>query len=318
MSMREPSKTFKPLRYPWAYEAYKKQQHMHWLPEEVPLADDVLDWKRNLSESERYLLTQIFRFFTQSDVEVAKSYLDNYIPVFENTEIRMMLTCFAAMEANHIDAYSHLLDTIGMPEVEYSAFLEYEEMKNKYEYLQYFDSENDRHIATTMAVFGAFVEGTVLFSSFAILLNFQRFGKMKGVGQIVAWSAKDEHLHTQYMIEMFHNFVKETPGITLKSLKKAIIKHCDKLIKLEDKFIDLCFSMGDIEGITGTQVKDYIRYVANKRLIQLGYEEYYDIKDNPLPWVEELIFAKSHVNFFEGRVTEYARGETRGDWSDVF
>ena len=129
---------YKPFRYPWAYESWLTQQRVHWLPEEVPLADDVKDWHRNLSDSERNLLSQIFRFFTQADVEVNNCYMKHYARVFRPTEVLMMLSAFSNIETVHIAAYSHLLDTIGMPELEYQAFMKYKQMKDKYDYMQSF------------------------------------------------------------------------------------------------------------------------------------------------------------------------------------
>ena len=145
-----PSFAYKPFRYPWAYDFWKRQQQVHWMPEEVPLADDVKDWRNKLTDSERHLLTQIFRFFTQADVEVNNCYMKHYSQVFQPTEVKMMLAAFSNMETVHIAAYSHLLDTIGMPESEYSAFLQYKEMKDKHDYLSTFGVDTDEDIARTL------------------------------------------------------------------------------------------------------------------------------------------------------------------------
>ena len=166
---------YKPFRYPWCYDAWLTQQRIHWLPEEVPLSEDIRDWQKKLTQGEKNLLTQIFRFFTQADVEVNNCYLRHYTNVFKPTEVLMMMTAFSSMETVHIAAYSHLLDTIGMPDSEYSAFLKYKEMKDKYDYMKNFNTNNKREIAKTVAVFSAFTEGLQLFASFAILLNFPRF-----------------------------------------------------------------------------------------------------------------------------------------------
>ena len=173
---------YKPFRYPWAYEAWHTQQRVHWLPEEVPLADDVKDWHKNLDQSEQHLVTQIFRFFTQSDVEVNNCYMKHYSQVFKPTEVLMMLSAFSNIETIHIAAYSHLLDTIGMPETEYSAFLKYKEMKDKYDYMQGFSVANKHEIAKTLAAFGAFTEGLQLFASFAILLKLPTLRQAQGHG----------------------------------------------------------------------------------------------------------------------------------------
>ncbi|MEC8006233.1 MAG: ribonucleotide-diphosphate reductase subunit beta, partial [Pseudomonadota bacterium] len=145
---------YKPFRYPWAYEAWLMQQRLHWLPEEVPLAEDVRDWAKSLSPAERNLLTQVFRFFTQSDVEVNNCYMQHYASVFKPTEVRMMLAAFSNIETIHISAYSHLLDTLGMPETEYEAFLHYKEMTDKWDYMRGFNVDSKRDIAKTMAMFG--------------------------------------------------------------------------------------------------------------------------------------------------------------------
>ena len=142
MSLLDAKPIYKPFHYPWAYDAWLMQQRIHWLPEEVPLADDVKDWRNKLTDSERHLLTQIFRFFTQADVEVNNCYMRHYSRVFKPTEVQMMLAAFSAMETVHVAAYSHLLDTIGMPETEYSAFLHVKEMKDKYDYMQGFNVDS--------------------------------------------------------------------------------------------------------------------------------------------------------------------------------
>jgi ribonucleoside-diphosphate reductase beta chain len=243
MPLLEARKTYKPFEYPWAYEFWKRQQQVHWLPEEVPLGEDCRDWAQKLSDHERNLLTQIFRFFTQADVEVQDCYHDKYGRVFKPTEVKMMLTAFSNMETVHIAAYSHLLDTIGMPESEYGMFLEYQELKDKHDYLQQFGVDSDEDIARTLAMFGGFTEGLQLFASFAMLMNFPRFNKMKGMGQIVSWSVRDESLHCEGVVKLFHTFVKER-GCLTKAVKEDIIDCCQKTVRLEDAFIDLAFEPG--------------------------------------------------------------------------
>ena len=196
---------YKPFDYPWMFDYYVQQNQMHWFPEEVPLHNDVKDWADVLTDNERNLLTQIFRLFTQSDVDVSSGYIDKYMRIFKKPEARMMMGSFANMESIHQHAYSLLLDTVGMPEVEYKAFSEYEEMAQKHEYIQTFKvaASNLESIAKALAVYSAFTEGLQLFSSFIILLNFSRFGKMKGMGQIVTYSIRDESLHVEAMTKLF-------------------------------------------------------------------------------------------------------------------
>ncbi|MBE8191083.1 MAG: ribonucleotide-diphosphate reductase subunit beta [Alphaproteobacteria bacterium] len=318
MSLLEERIVYKPFRYPWAYEAWLAQQRIHWLPEEVPLAEDVKDWQKKLTQSERNLLTQIFRFFVQADVEVNNCYMKHYSQVFKPTEVQMMLAAFSNMETVHVAAYSHLLDTIGMPEAEYEAFMKYGAMKDKYDYMQKWGVSTDADIAKTLAVFGAFTEGLQLFASFAILLNFPRFNKMKGMGQIITWSVRDESLHTLSIIRLFNTFVQEKPEIWTAELQADIVDACRTIIKHEDAFIDLAFEMGGVEGLEAAEIKQYIRYIGDRRLQQLNLEPIYDTDKNPIPWMDEILNGVEHMNFFEGRATEYTKAATAGTWDEAF
>ena len=314
-----PKPFYKPFHYPWAYEAWLTQQRLHWLPEEVPLADDIKDWHWKLTEPERHVLTQIFRFFTQADIEVNNCYMQYYGRLFKPTEVRMMLRAFSAMETVHIAAYSYLLDTIGMPETEYQAFFEYKAMKDKWDYFQEFaQSEKPRDIAMTLAVFGAFTEGLQLFASFAILMNFPRFNKMKGMGQIVSWSVRDETLHTLSIIQLFKAFVEEHPEIWTQDFQEEIVAVCRVIVEHEDAFIDLAFECGDIEGLEAKDVKQYIRHIADRRLNQLCLKPIYNAVNNPLPWMDEMMNGLEHTNFFENRSTEYSKATTTGTWEEAF
>lgn len=312
------NKSYKPFNYSWAYNYFKQQHQMHWVPEEVPLQEDILDWQKKLTPEEKNLITQIFRFFTQGDISVADGYIDKYMPVFKPTEVRMMMTAFAAMEGIHINAYSLLLDTIGMPESEYGAFMSFEEMSAKHDYLLQFNTRSKSGIAKSLAVYSAFSEGLQLFSSFAILLNFQRFGKMKGMGQIVTWSIRDETLHVEAMIKLFRVLIEENPKIWTSKLQQEIYDIAIQMVELEDHFIDLAFEQGGVQGLEAEEVKQYIRYIADRRLIQLGLEGHYNVRDNPLVWLEQMLQAPEHTNFFENRATEYAKGALKGEWSEVF
>lgn len=311
---------FKPFNYPWAYEAWLKHEQSHWLHTEVPMAEDVKDWKDRLTKEEQAFLTNIFRFFVQGDVDVAGGYINNYLPYFPQPEVRMMLAGFAAREALHVAAYAHLIETLGMPESTYNEFLEYEAMADKHDYFMNLSESNGttESVATNIAAFSAFTEGMQLFSSFIMLLNFPRHGKMKGMGQIVTWSIVDETMHAESMIKLFRTYVEENREIWNDELKSSIYTIAEKMVELEEKFIDLAFAMGPMEGLTKEEVKRYIRYIADRRLISMGMRGIFKVKKNPLPWVEEMINAPTHTNFFENRATDYARGALSGDWGDVW
>lgn len=151
-----------------------------------------------------------------------------------------------------------------------------------------------------------------------MLLNFPRHGKMRGMGQIITWSIVDETIHAESMIKVFRSFIEENKDIWNDKLKGEIYSIAEKMVQLEDKFIDLAFNIGPMEGLSSADVKQYIRYIADRRLISLGLKGINKVKKNPLPWVEEMINAPTHTNFFENRATDYAKGATTGTWDDVW
>jgi len=317
MKLTQERHYFKPFVYQFAYDAFVKSEQMHWLWTEVNLAEDVDDWKRKLTVDEQKFLTHLFRFFTQADIDIAGAYVKNYLPNFPQPEVRMMLSSFAAREAIHVSAYSHLIETLGFPEATYNEFWAYKEMQDKHNYFLEFFSKDRMSMAQQIAVFSAFTEGMQLFSSFVMLLNFTRFGKMKGMGQIVSWSIADEGLHCDSMIQLFRVFIKENIEIWTDDFKKQIYDIARKMVELEDAFIDLAYGINDMQGLPKEDVKRYIRYIADRRLIGLGLKGNFKVKQNPLPWVEGML-GVTHGNFFEQRVTEYTKGSLTGSWADVW
>lgn len=380
---------YKPFSYEEFYDRWKKHERSHWLPTEVSMHDDVNDWKNKLSESQREFLTNIFRFFTQGDVDVAGAYCKEYLPNFCQTpEIAMFLCSVASREAIHIDAYSYLIETLGMPESTYQEFLQYNEMKDKQDYIKKYQNSNcgaigdkkpvaafsavmillhllvldissfliflpflilmnirlyryqqcliKEHVAAGIALFSGFTEGMQLFSSFTMLLSFPQNGLMKGMGQIVTWSIADETQHTDGMISLFRIFRSENSRanceckikwllgcscIRLPTLQNTVYRIAKQMVELEDAFINLAFkkySENEIfMGISNTDLKRYIRYIANKRLVTMEYKGLWDITKNPLPQFEIMLNAPSNTNFFENRNTDYARIDN-GKWEDVW
>ena len=309
---------YKPFIYPWAFEFYKRQQQMHWLPDEVPLQDDIKDYREKLSPANRLLLDNIFKFFTQADVDVCCGYAKHYLPTFKQPEIRMMLVSYAAMEAVHQEAYSLLLESLGKSDDMYQEFFDIQAMSEKHDYLTDFNMNSPHEIAKTMAVYSGFTEGVQLFSSFAILLNYPRHNLMKGMGQIVTWSIRDESLHVEGLSKLFRTFIAENPDIWTDKLKYEIYCAAERVVELEDKFIDVCFDKADIPDLTAKEVKEYIRYIADRRLLGLGMKNIFNSSENPLPWIDMQVNAVEHTNFFENRATEYAKASTQGNWQDIF
>jgi ribonucleoside-diphosphate reductase beta chain len=313
---------FKPFKYPFAFDAYKLQNQMHWLPTEVGMDKDLLDWNTKLIDSEKNLITHLFRFFTQGDIDIASGYRKLWGKLFGgHPEIAMMISSFQNIEAIHVHAYSYLLETLGMPEAEYKAFLEFDEMRNKHRYLHGYIERIEKEpdwfdIAKGLAVFSGFGEGMQLFSSFATLLSFPKRGLLNGMGQMIQWSCRDEEIHVANMCRLFKLFVDEY-GINKLYLESSVKTVCKDMVEMEDKFIDLMFEMGDLNGLSKVELKEYIRFLANRRLEQLGFTKMFSIDNNPLPWVNWMMTGVEHTNFFENRSTEYSKGSIRADIENV-
>ena len=313
MALLEFSKTYKPFLYPWAVELTKKHEEIHWIEDEAELSEDVQDWRTKLTDDEKLFITQVLRLFTQSDVQVGENYHELLIPKFKNNEVRNMLSSFANREGVHQRAYALLNDTLGLPDSDYHAFLEYKEMSDKIDFMKDGDISTQQGLALSLAQ-SVFNEGLSVFASFVMLLNFQRFGKMKGMGTIVEWSIRDETLHVQGNAKLFRDFCGEHTRIVTDELKSKIYQIAKDVVKLEDKFIDLAYNGHKIEGLEKKDVKQYIRHIADRRLLQLGMKPNFNAKDNPLPWLDWVLNGASHDNFFEKRVTEYSVNGLEGEW----
>ncbi len=319
MSLLKFSETYKPFLYPWAVELTKKHEEIHWIEDEAELSEDVQDWKTKLSDDEKVFITHVLRLFTQSDVQVGENYHELLIPKFKNNEVRNMLSSFANREGVHQRAYALLNDTLGLPDEEYHAFLEYTEMADKINFMK--DGNISSHMGLALALAqSVFNEGMSVFASFVMLLNFQRFGKMKGMATIVEWSIRDETIHVQGNAKLFREFTDEHPRIVNDELKSKIYQMAENAVALEDKFIQLAFKGNSVQGLTKKEVRDYIRHIADRRLLQLGLKPLFKQKKNPLPWLDWVLNGASHDNFFEKRVTEYSVNGMEGEdfgWDEI-
>ena len=346
------SKVYKPFTHDFGYEFWRRQNQVHWLEDEIQLGDDVADWSSTITleeetaqnlvlddyttrvnagefieehpvikmtESHREALRHVFRLFTQNDMLVMNAYIDKYAKIFRNNQLQMTFAAFANMEAIHQVAYSYLLDTIGLPTEEYSAFLDYKEMIDKYDYTAGFEMDTLTGIAVALFMFGGMAEGVQLFATFAVLMNFQRFNLMKGMGQIVALSVRDESLHCQFVGTLFRQFLAEFGHlIDLPRMWAAIEHGVRKTVEFEKIFTDLIFKMGPLPGITKETHYNYIESIADMRCRQFGAPSLFGDKSTPYPWIDNLMTGVEHANIFEQRSSGYAKGATRGTWQETW
>ena len=313
---------YKPFEYPQAYEYWLSQQQAHWLHTEVPMMSDLNDWKQNLSKTEKNIIGSILKGFAQTETIVNDYWSGLVTKWFRKPEVIMMATTFGSMETIHAEAYSLLNETLGLDD--FSEFLEDEATMAKIENLMSvrdsFDSEKDLHeIAKSLAIFSAFTEGVNLFSSFAVLLSFKMRNKLKGVGQIVEWSIRDESMHSEAGCWLFRTLVDENPYLKTKELEAAINEAALLSLKLELDFIDKVYELGDLEGCSKYDLQNFIKNRVNTKLGDLGYNPIVTDIDmtavERMKWFDALSAGKQHTDFFANRVTNYSKGHMTWDES---
>jgi ribonucleoside-diphosphate reductase beta chain len=313
---------YKPFEYQTAADYWLKQQQAHWLHTEVPMMSDLNDWNSNLNETEKNIIGSILKGFAQTETVVNDYWTQLVTKWFRKPEIIMMATTFGAFETIHAEAYSLLNETLGLEN--FDEFMEDEATMAKIEALttvrDSFNGEKDIHeIAKSLAIFSAFTEGVNLFSSFAVLLSFKMRNKLKGVGQIVEWSIRDESLHSEAGCWLFRTLIEENPEIKTPELEAAINEAALLSLQLELDFIRKCYELGDLEGCSQYDLENFIKNRVNIKLGDLGYKGIVSDIDvtavERMKWFDHLSAGKQHTDFFANRVTNYSKGNMNWDES---
>jgi len=325
MSLLEERVVYKPFEYPQAYDYWLKQQQAHWLHTEVPMANDVSDWKSNMKAHEKNVVGQILKGFAQTETVVNDYWSTLVTKWFRKPEVIMMGTTLGSSETIHAEAYSLLNEQLGLDD--FSEFLEDEATMAKIESLMNVRDNHDgtanwHERAKSLAIFSAFTEGVNLFSSFAVLLSFKMRNKLKGVGQIVEWSVRDESLHSNAGCWLFRTLMEEHPEFKTKKLVKEIEEAAELAMKLEFDFIDKVFELGDLENLTKDELKNFIKHRINTKMKDLGLDPIVPSADidkgalKTMKWFDAVIAGKQHTDFFASRVTNYSKGHI--DWGSAF
>ena len=318
----EPRVIYKPFEYQEAADYWLKQQQAHWLHTEVPMMSDLNDWNSNLNVTEKNIIGSILKGFAQTETVVNDYWSGLVTKWFRKPEIIMMATTFGAFETIHAEAYSLLNETLGLDN--FDEFLEDEatmaKIQNLMDARDSFQGETDWHeVAKSLAIFSAFTEGVNLFSSFAVLLSFKMRNKLKGVGQIVEWSIRDESLHSEAGCWLFRTLVKENPKLKTKELEAAINEAALLSLKLELDFINKVYELGDLEGCSKYDLEHFIKNRVNTKLGDLGYKSIISNVDmtavERMKWFDHLSAGKQHTDFFANRVTNYSKGHLTWDES---
>lgn len=321
-NITKPRLVYKPFEYQEAADYWLKQQQAHWLHTEVPMMSDLTDWNFNLNKTEKNIIGSILKGFAQTETVVNDYWSGLVTKWFRKPEIIMMATTFGAFETIHAEAYSLLNETLGLDN--FDEFLEDEATMAKIQNLMNtrdsFQGEIDWHeVAKSLAIFSAFTEGVNLFSSFAILLSFKMRNKLKGVGQIVEWSIRDESLHSEAGCWLFRTLIQENPKLKTKELEAAINEAALLSLKLEIDFINKVYKLGDLEGCSKYDLEHFIKNRVNTKLGDLGYKPIVSNIDatavERMKWFDHLSAGKQHSDFFSTRVTNYSKGHIMFDES---
>ncbi len=310
---------YKPFEFPEYYnEGWLPQAQAFWLHTEIPMQSDIKDWKEHLLIHEKNLVGNILLGFSQTECAVSDYWTTMVTNWFPKHEIKQMAMMFGANETIHATAYSYLNETLGLED--FKAFLHEPTIAEKFEYLTNVDGDYNhddlatnakarRQVARSLAIFSAFAEGVSLYSSFAVLYSFQLRNLLKGIGQQMKWSVRDESLHSKMGCRLFRHMCEEYPEL-LSEVKSEIIHAAELMVQMEHAFIDKIFEMGDLENMKAKDLKNFIYRRANEKLVELGYSNHFEYDHdsaNELNWFYHLTGGVEHSDFFAIRPTAYSK-----------
>jgi ribonucleoside-diphosphate reductase beta chain len=321
---------FKPFEYPEYYtEGWLKQAQAFWLHTEIPMQGDIKDWNEHLTPEEKNLVGNILLGFAQTECAVSDYWTNMVTDWFPKHEIKQMAMMFGSQETIHATAYSYLNESLGLEDFE--AFLHEPATAERFENLASItnrythedlksNSDARKEVGKSLAIFSAFTEGVALYSSFAVLYSFQMRNKLKGIGQQMKWSVRDESLHSKMGCQLFRHMCDEYPEL-LDECKESIEEAARLIVDLEIKYIDKMFEMGDLENLKSDNLKEFIKSRTNSKLKELGYNGIFDFdeeKASNLDWFYHLTGGQTHTDFFALRPTDYSKANEGEDWDDIF
>ena len=319
MSLFKERIAYKPFEYPEYYtEGWLKQAQAFWLHTEIPMSGDVKDWNEKLTDEEKNLVGNILLGFAQTECAVSDYWTQKVVGLFPKHEIQQMAMMFGSQETIHAVAYSYLNETLGLEDFE--AFLHEPATAERFDNLVAYEGNDPVGIGKSLAIFSAFAEGVSLYSAFAVLYSFQLRNLLKGIGQQMKWSVRDESLHSRMGCKLFNQMCNEIPTLR-DECKDDIHKAAETMVELEEKYIDKMFEMGDIENLKSEDLKQFVRKRANEKLQELGYDPTFtysqEAADN-LDWFYHLTGGVTHTDFFAMRPTDYSKANEGEDFEDIW
>jgi ribonucleoside-diphosphate reductase beta chain len=298
-----------------------KQAQAFWLHTEIPMSGDVKDWNEKLTKEEKSLVGNILLGFAQTECAVSDYWTQKVVSWFPKHEIQQMAMMFGSQETIHAVAYSYLNETLGLEDFE--AFLHEPATAERFDNLVAYEGTDPVEIGKSLAVFSAFAEGVSLYSAFAVLYSFQMRNLLKGIGQQMKWSVRDESLHSRMGCRLFRHMCEEKDFLK-ESCKPHIVEAAHVMHDAEMKYIDKMFEAGDIEGMKSYDLKQFIKKRINEKLVELGYKELaeefeYDEKaSEKLDWFYHLTGGHTHTDFFAIRPTDYSKANEGEDFENIW
>ena len=321
---------YKPFEYPEYYnEGWLKQAQAFWLHTEISMQGDVKDWNENLMPHEKNLVGNILLGFAQTECAVSDYWTNMVTSWFPKHEIRQMAMMFGSQETIHAVAYSYLNETLGLED--FAAFLHEPTIAEKFDLLTSTSADYThedlavnkdarKEVARSLAIFSAFAEGVSLYSSFAVLYSFQMRNLLKGIGQQMKWSVRDESLHSKMGCQLFRHMCTEYPELK-DQVESEVLEAARLMVEMEHKFINKMFEQGDLANMEAENLKHFIVKRANEKITELGYTdgpfmELDDEKASNLDWFYHLTGGHTHTDFFAIRPTDYAKAGEDENWDE--
>lgn len=319
---------YKPFEYPIYYtEGWLKQAQAFWMHTEISMQGDIKDWNEFLTPAEKNLVGNILLGFAQTECAVSDYWTGMVTKWFPKHEIKQMAMIFGSQETIHATAYSYLNETLGLED--FAAFLHEPATSAKFEFLMETSSDYThvdllhsadarKEVAKSLAIFSAFAEGVSLYSSFAVLYSFQMRNLLKGIGQQMKWSVRDESLHSKMGCHLFRHMCEDYPELK-DSVQSSVEEAAQLMVEMEINFIDKMFEMGDLENLKKQDLKNFILRRANEKLMELGYApifEYDSDSADKLDWFYHLTGGVTHTDFFAIRPTDYSKAGENEAWDE--
>ena len=311
-----------PLKYQWAYELYRNMKANHWEPEDIPMAKDIEQWRGNdLSDVERWIIRMGIGYFSAAEGIVGDNIQHVVRELVTAPELKLVLGRHAHEENIHADSLLYMISSLGINPHECEAMFEdVPTILRKNEFVSRVSRELRRDmdlsqlsekqaLARNIFVFGQCMEGTQFYGLFGMILSLYRQNKFPGIGQMFRYTLRDESNHIELLRNLLVELIRENPDVWTDEFQQELVSLMKEAVQLEKEFINDCLPVNAV-GLSSEEFAEYIDYIADRRLENVGLPLLNEGVKNPFPWLAEMMDIKKEQNFFEGRVTEYQKASS--------